>query len=783
MKNPTAEEFQIIQEEIATLQRLQGNYQLKASIDSREMLLKQITDINESIPDVNADDLPQISAQLKQLDALMSQSDKMDNSDIDLMNPYFAHMRVKDNSGVRDLYLGTQVFRMSDNSIQIIDWKSSPISLIYFLYEEGDEYEEEIEGRWFEGVLEFKRVLKILNGEVVRIQTGNTVLLKNSDLTWQRMDSFHHFLRGGAGTASRPENTKTVNPQLGMDRKGEMRKDKLLPEITALIDPDQFNLITQPETGIVAIQGNAGSGKTTVALHRVAWLHFRDRKRFASQRLLIMVFNKALANYISKVLPSLGVENIDIHVFETWVAKKRKANMTVQLPKYYSENTPVSVIRFKKHPALLKLINDHIVSKEKDFYSHLNEIIASKKVKNFPMQELRSTPLISTLYSLQDWLDGKKNFLSKTKELNIELKSRIARLLKQYFNPNKKPLETVIQFWEEFFSDFETLKMGFLKLTDDLDESSLNEVIEWLKLQYMLRERDDVRHIRDLTEVFSNAGRNIEHDAFLDYEDDPILLYFHQMFYKRLKNNAHKKTYSHLMVDEVQDFSPIELAVMLNVVEKPYSLTLAGDTNQKMVRYSGFQTWEGTFSNLGIKGQKLSALRVGYRSTFEIMEFAITVLGDLADNKEFIATRNGPPVELFQFSNQGELIQFLSGSLKKLATTEPLASVAIICFSPQEAISYFQLLDKMEITNLRLINDQDFPFVPGIDVTDVKQIKGLEFDYVIMLDVDRMNYPVDTYSRYLLHIASSRAAHQLWLMNYRQPSLLLPEPVIQKAIY
>ena len=101
-------------------------------------------------------------------------------------------------------------------------------------------------------------------------------------------------------------------------------------------------------------------------------------------------------------------------------------------------------------------------------------------------------------------------------------------------------------------------------------------------------------------------------------------------------------------------------------------------------------------------------------------------------------------------------------------------SFELFLFSPEEAKAYFELLNNVEIADLRLIDDQNFPFTPGIDVTDVRQVKGLEFDYVVLLDVNTENYRNDNYSRYLLHIAASRAAHQLWIVNHKTPSLILP---------
>ena len=110
-------------------------------------------------------------------------------------------------------------------------------------------------------------------------------------------------------------------------------------------------------------------------------------------------------------------------------------------------------------------------------------------------------------------------------------------------------------------------------------------------------------------------------------------------------------------------------------------------------------------------GQTVSSLKVGYRSTYEIMTFSQAVLGELSEDADTEATRSGLPVELFQFSNQGELVYYLSRNLRELIRSEPNASVAIICFNPQEADNYYNLLRKTETPDLRLVTSAEVPSV------------------------------------------------------------------------
>ena len=784
MKPIQEAELRIIQEEEYNLQRLQAFSPVIEKNKSREDILDQMATISEQIPEAGEDDLTSLNEQLMRLNILLAQEEQMNEEGVNLNNPYFAHIRLTEAGKTRDLYVGNQVYQTPDRLMQIIDWKVSPISMIYFLYEAGDEYEEEIDGRLFEGEMELKRIIKISNGELVRIQQGELLLVKEKNNRWQKYVEQRYLLKGGAESAARPGVSKVVDPKLGIDRQGNIRKDKLLPEITALIDADQFALITRPESGFVVIQGTAGSGKTTVALHRVAWLYFRDPQRFNPKSMMVMVFNKALATYISKVLPSLGVHHVKTEVFEDWASRCRIRLLQNRLPKHYSDRTPVSVIRFKKHPALLTIIREFITEKNERFNSELTELLENKGIGDFPTWELQQMPFISRLYTLQEWIEGEKTINGASFKYGVEVSSRIQRLISDFIDLEKTRLDMVIIFWEELFTNFEFLRQRFKELAgDDLSDAELSVIEEWQKNQYVQRLSLGETEKADLFEIFTGNEKKLNEMPTLDYEDDPILLYFYQHLFKEIVSRGGRSLeLSHLMVDEVQDLSPVELSVLLKTLKEPASITLAGDVNQKMIEQSGFMDWERMFESLGLQGQAVSTLTIGYRSTFEIMTFALDLLGDLAITNEVTATRNGPPIELFHFANQGELVYFLAKSLKELTIIEPNASICLVCLNPEDATSYFQLLDRMELNDLRLVSDQDFPFTPGIDITDIKQVKGLEFDYVILLDVDSEHYPDNDYSRYLLHIGATRAAHQLWLMNCGDPSSILPPSLLTRMI-
>jgi DNA helicase-2/ATP-dependent DNA helicase PcrA len=130
-------------------------------------------------------------------------------------------------------------------------------------------------------------------------------------------------------------------------------------------------------------------------------------------------------------------------------------------------------------------------------------------------------------------------------------------------------------------------------------------------------------------------------------------------------------------------------------------------------------------------------------------------------------------VELFRFTDRGAAVAFLADALRDLASHEPLASVAILTPSRAHTLAYFEGLERCELPRLRLVADQDFEFAPGVEVTEVEQAKGLEFDYVVLTDADAESYPESDEARRRLHVGATRAVHQLWLTSVGTPSALV----------
>jgi DNA helicase-2/ATP-dependent DNA helicase PcrA len=251
--------------------------------------------------------------------------------------------------------------------------------------------------------------------------------------------------------------------------------------------------------------------------------------------------------------------------------------------------------------------------------------------------------------------------------------------------------------------------------------------------------------------------------------------------------------HDHVVVDEAQDLSAVEVLPLLASTGTRKSLTLAGDVVQKVVFDNGYDDWEELEDQLGIRALNVEPLRLSYRSTAEVVAFAREVLGPLAPKEAPKAVRSGAPIECFSFADQGEEIAFLADNLRALMAREPQANVALLARYPERARFYANMLQEAEVPRLRLVLGNhgdskqpadDFSFAPGIDVTNLARVKGLEYDYVILVEVTEAMYPDQVAARHLLHIGATRAAHQLWITTLSaNPSPLLPAALLKDSLY
>jgi len=251
----------------------------------------------------------------------------------------------------------------------------------------------------------------------------------------------------------------------------------------------------------------------------------------------------------------------------------------------------------------------------------------------------------------------------------------------------------------------------------------------------------------------------------LDLEDLPLLLFLRAQ-------GGHLGAVGrlvHVVLDETEDFSLVELFVVGRLLGDARSCTLAGDEMQQTS--TSFAGWPAVLAELGIQDAATCRLQVSYRCPAPITALARQVLGTQAPGTAPQAGREGAPVGLHHFPDEAQAHLFIGEALRELVEREPHASVAVIAHGPEQARAFHRML--ADTSWARLVLEGDFSFEPGVDVTDVDNVKGLEFDYVVIPDATARVYPANDEARRRLHIAITRASHQLWLVSSGVRSPLL----------
>ena len=774
----------IVREELkllATVQRALLNASTADVSAARGRALddERLLQLRDEVAVAKPEDLPALFEQMHHLGALRAQRGRSLVGTVDHASPYFGHMRleetepesarrpsplakVKAPTRRRDVLIGARSYVDSAAGIRIVDWRQAPVSRIYYRYGEGDDYEEELGDRLVEGVVAARRGVSIIAGEVVRVSAPQGTFVRGKEGRWHRANVHRARLETESKWSARQGVAATS--RLGVGADGQMRGDKHLPAIAAMLDEQQYDLIARDSAGIVAIQGSAGSGKTTVGLHRVAYLAFREPQRFKAEKMFVVVPNEALVHYVGRVLPSLGVEGVPVTTFSRF-ASRLVAQLFSRLPTRVSDETPPVVARAKSHPAMLRGI-----ARIAGRIGETNEARMRAGIEKWPGADQALAAWQATaeggaapdtrLAVFSAWLAGKRQIASVAAASGLPQVTRSA--LEALVTEHRRQARAVVGAWDEILTSREMLDQTFAS-EPRFGPAQLDQVHAWCVRQARVRAEPE----RDGEE------------PTLDAEDAAILLRCWQELRGPLVDGeGHPIRFAHVFVDEVQDASPIELRVLLELTGKDRCITLAGDVAQRMLDDGddrGEFDWNALLDGLGVAHTTIEPLKVSYRSTAEITQFARTILGPLSHDVVPETTRQGPPVELFSFASAGEAAAWLSEVLKQLARDEPNANVALIARFPQQADLYFEGLSRAEVPNVRRVAKQDFSWEPGVDVTDVRQTKGLEFDEVVLLETTASSYPATPPARHALYVGATRASHQLWCVASQAASPLVTE--------
>lgn len=580
-------------------------------------------------------------------------------------SPYFA--RIDFQAGEKQAALPYYIGRFSfahENRLLVFDWRA-PVSGMFYDCEVGPAGYDAPTGR-VEGALTRKRQFKIRGG------------------------SLEYVL----------ETSANIQDDV-LQRELSQTSDEKMKSIIATIQKEQNQIIRNEKAGTMLIQGVAGSGKTSIALHRIAFLLYRFKSILSAKQVAILSPNKVFGDYIGNVLPELGEEPIREISFEDIAKLQLEGIIGFEQdrdPLEPQENAWTERTRFKS---------------TLDFVDRLERFIEK---------------LPQTAFHPEDCTFG-----GLTAKADV-IQNRFAAYSKY---PVKARLQLVA---EDLHSRFETA----LFLEEDIPKTGA--ILK--RLRAMLRVKSTLALYRlfyqeaDRSSMLSMPARNT-----LEWADVAPFLCMHAAF-EGLRENG---VIRHLVVDEMQDYTPAQYALLNRLF--PCQKTILGDFGQR-VNPNHLHTL-GDLERLYGDAQ-LVELRKSYRSTYEIINFAKRIQ-DMTEIEPM--KRHGEEPAIKQCGSQPEEIAAIGAAIEAFEKSGR-ASLGILAKTNREAQALYESLVKEH--RVRLLSPTWGRFENGVSVTSIQMSKGLEFDEVLVADADRAAYATD-YDRSLLYVACTRAMHRLSL--------------------
>ena len=589
--------------------------------------------------------------------------------------PYFGRidfLEKKENSKVMPIYIGIHTFYDPESRATLIhDWRA-PVSSMFYDHELGEAGYRSPSGE-IKGEISLKRQYRIRGGKMeFMIESALTV---HDDILQKELSS---------------------------------NVDDKMKNIVANIQREQNQIIRNEDIRTLIIQGVAGSGKTSIALHRIAYLLYTFRDSISSKDILIISPNKVFSDYISNVLPELGEETV---------------------PETSMEQILSGVLEHKyKYQTYFGLVNELLEKPS----SSLIDRIAYKASFGF-ISELDKFILHieNTYFKAAD--------VKLTKYITIPAPF----IEEQYLRFNRYPIRRRFDAMADYMLDMLKIQYAFTVTT-----AGRNLLKKEIRL--MFAGNNDIQVYKDFFKWTNNPGMfKMRKGHTLEYSDLAPLAYLHLA----LEGNGNQPfRVKHLLIDEMQDYSPIQYKVIQKLF--PCRKTVLGDAGQSVNPY-GSSTAETIQKSL--TASEIMKLCKSYRSTFEITDFAQKI----HPNAELEpVARHGEKPQILQF---GSAVEELSGIMGLISTYRKSGykSLGIICKTEQQARKMADML-KSYANDISFLSSQSSAFVQGIVITSAHMAKGLEFDEVIIPQTDERNYRSEI-DKSMLYVAVTRAMHRLTL--------------------
>ncbi|UZQ50030.1 RNA polymerase recycling motor HelD [Clostridium kluyveri] len=639
-----------------------------------------------------------------------------------LLSPYFGRIDFleKGDKKAEKCYIGISNLINDNYDILIYDWRA-PISSMFYDYEIGEASYECPEGI-VDGRITLKRQYKINNGKIEYMFDSN---LKIDDEVLQDILS--------------------------------KSTDSKMKTIVTTIQREQNKLIRNEEYKNLIVQGPAGSGKTSVALHRIAYLLYKQRDKIKPQNIVIFSPNDIFNDYISNVLPQLGEDNMYQTTFKEYMhvalgselIKENYCEMMEYIlvsKKQDSYQKRISNIKFKSSMEFLDILKRYVSYLEKmdrnftDIIFRGNLIISSKDIQELFFKDYVQLPL--------------KRRLEKIRE-------RILFLVEPYKKLRIEEVDSDLEDSDSYMDKVEIMKRSTLVVKEEMKniyyeinrmtELDLVDIYKKLfeKLEFFYASSNTKYCETEIDKIKSYTLEKLK-TRILNYEDQPPLLYLKGAIGDLPKTSEIK----YVIIDEAQDYTPLQYEIFHQLFQSA-SITILGDLHQSINPFMNV----GDYSNISNIFSKdntcIINLTKSYRSTIEITKFSRRLL-----NKEIsdeCVERSGDEPLLLDFIDEEAIKERLLEDIK-IYNEKGYKSIGIITRTVKEAEEVYSFLkDKVYVKSIMKDDDK---YVSDTLVIPSYLSKGLEFDVVLIYNAGDGNYSCEE-ERLLFYTACTRALHAL----------------------
>ncbi len=524
-------------------------------------------------------------------------------------------------------------------------------------------------------------------------------------------------------------------------------KQAVLGEIVATIQKEQNEIIRKSPYHNIIVQGVAGSGKTTVAMHRISYILYNYKERFKPDDFYIVGSNRILLNYITGVLPDLDVYGV------------RQMTMEQLFVRLLYEDWDEKRYKVK---SLGKGGKKEIIKGSKEWFEDLENYCRQVEVETIS----RDSVFLNKKQFVEGIRDGKTGVFDETAGAEPDPHSLVCLLdretIENYIRENPAvSIQNKIDMLNKRLTG--KIKDEFLKKGLQYTEAERKAILQAYRKRYggSVWKRSIYEMYQEFLTKQITKGYEVElPENEFDVYDLAALAYL----YKRVKEKEVIREAHHVVIDEAQDFGMMAYCA-LKFCMTGCTYTIMGDVSQNIHFGCGLNDWE-ELKNLLLTDtmDSFGILKKSYRNTVEISDFATNILrhGQFPIYPVEPIIRHGNPVRVQQLLNHEALIK-AAADICRSWQTKGLDTIAIVCRNQADAARTAEALKKyVEIMESDL---EKAVFGNGIMVLPVDYTKGLEFDAVLILNPTKEAYPEDDGHAKLLYVAATRALHELCVLH------------------